>query len=155
MPLDGRLHKNRKEYLEEKTPDGGQAMPWSAGYYSPRENVSRFYVPGSGDGEGPVPLDLLKTLAHELTHHWLSMRWLGPGSRGGAAVLPGYWIVEGFARFMEDQAMEMGRRQGRLEVRCLRFEESASPRERGLSQDSLKRYAEALELSLDPSTVPA
>jgi len=114
-PLDVRVHKNREEYLAERTPDGGQAMPWSAGYYSPAENVSRFYVSHRGGGEGRVPLNLLKTLAHELTHHWLSMRWLGRGSRGGAAILPGYFIVEGFARFMEDQSMEMGRRQGKLD----------------------------------------
>jgi len=115
QPLDMRIHKNREEYLAERTPDGGQAMPWSAGYYSPGENVSRFYVSKARDGSDRVPLNLLKTLAHELTHHWLSMRWLGGRSRGGSAGIPGYFVVEGFARFMEDQAMEMGRRQGRLD----------------------------------------
>lgn len=114
QPLEVRLHRNREDYLAEKTPVGS-AMPWSAGYFSPSENVSRFYVPQPGQTAEPLGRDLSKTLAHELTHHWLSMRWLGRGNMGRAAVLPGYWIVEGFARFIEDQAMEMGRRAGRLD----------------------------------------
>ncbi|NNL67543.1 MAG: hypothetical protein HKP30_14935 [Myxococcales bacterium] len=112
--LDVRLHRNREEYLEEKTPSGS-AMPWSAGYFSPGEGVSRFYVPDPERSVEPLGRGLSKTLAHELTHHWLSMRWLGKGNMGRAAVVPGYWIVEGFARFIEDQAMEMGRRAGRLD----------------------------------------
>jgi hypothetical protein len=113
-PLDVRLHRNREEYLAEKTPSGG-ALPWSAGYFSPGEGVSRFYVPDPGRSVEPLGRGLSKTLAHELTHHWLSMRWLGKGNMGRAAVVPGYWIVEGFARFIEDQAMEMGRRAGKLD----------------------------------------
>ena len=113
-PLDVRLHRNREEYLAEKTPSGG-AMAWSAGYFSPGEGVSRFYVPDPETSAEPLGRGLSKTLAHELTHHWLSMRWLGKGNMGRAAVVPGYFIVEGFARFIEDQAMEMGRRAGRLD----------------------------------------
>ncbi len=114
QPLDVRLHKDRKEYLEEKTPSGS-ALPWSAGYFSPSENVSRFYVPDPERSVEPLGRGLSKTLAHELTHHWLSMRWLGSGSTARGGGVPGYWIVEGFARFIEDQAMEMGRRAGRLD----------------------------------------
>ena len=85
-------------------------MEWTAGHYSPLDRVERIYLPADDDEFRSV----MNTYAHELTHHWLSMRWLGKGNMGRAAVVPGYWIVEGFARFIEDQAMEMGRRAGRL-----------------------------------------
>ncbi len=111
--LDVRLHANRKDYLEEKTPIGS-ALPWSAGYFSPAEGVSRFYVPGDEGNVEPLGRGLSKVLAHELTHHWLEMRWLPGGGRSNPAT-SGYWIVEGFARFIEDQSVEMGRRAGRLD----------------------------------------
>lgn len=107
MRLDVRIHKNREDYLAEETPLGTTAMPWSAGYFSPAEEVSRFYVTRQGENAEPMQRELEKVLAHELTHHYLATRWL-PG-RGGSAVEPGYWIVEGFARFIEDQVVEMGR----------------------------------------------
>ena len=105
--LDVRIHRNREDYLAEETPHGTTAMPWSAGYFSPAEQISRFYVTRQGENAEPMQRELEKVLAHELTHHYLSTRWL-PG-RGGSAVEPGFWIVEGFARFIEDQVVEMGR----------------------------------------------
>ncbi len=114
LPLQVKLHKNRKDYLEEKTPHGS-AMPWSAGYYSPAENVSRFYVPDPARSVEPLGRGLSKTLAHEMTHHWLSMRWIPKSEARRHIGVPGYWIVEGFARYVEDQAVEMGRRRGRMD----------------------------------------
>jgi len=115
--LDVRLHRNRKEYLAEKTPIGS-ALPWSAGYYSPMEGVSRFYVPGKGGTSAPLARNLNKVLSHELTHHFIDLRWIradgGMPMAGPAA--PGYWIVEGMARFVEDQAVEMGRRGVRFDL---------------------------------------
>jgi hypothetical protein len=109
--LQVRIHKNREDYLNEKTPSGSFAMPWSAGYYSPMERVSRFYVDSDGSSE-PLRRSLYKTLAHELTHQYISQRWIGSQSAGSSAATPGFWAVEGIARFVEDQFVEMGRRGG-------------------------------------------
>lgn len=112
--LEVRLHRDRQAYLAEERPDGGRAMEWSAGYFSPAERVSRFYVP-SAEETALVPLErkLLRVLAHEVTHHWVEMRW-SMGDRSNA-LTAGYWCVEGIAEYVADQSVEMGRRQGRLD----------------------------------------
>jgi len=102
-PLVVLLHKNNKEYLAERAPGGG-APTWSAGYYSPSENVSRFFVPSAEGSRDPLGRGLYSTLAHELTHHWVGSRWVG--SRGSTARTPGYWVVEGIATFVGDQAAD-------------------------------------------------
>jgi hypothetical protein len=112
--MEVRLHRDRAEYLAEVTPGGGRAREWTTGYYSGAERVSRFYVPGA-DQTALTPLDrsLLSVLAHEITHQWIDLRW-APGGGAGARSY-GYWCVEGVARFIEDQSVEMGRREGRLD----------------------------------------
>jgi hypothetical protein len=106
-PLEVRLHRNKEEYHLERTPDGTTAIGWSVGYYSSAERVSRFYVPAKGKSGDPLGRDLYQVLVHELTHHYVDQRWMGRGQL--LANTPGYWIVEGFARFVEDQVVEMGR----------------------------------------------
>ncbi len=126
--LDIRLHANRKEYLAEET-RGEKAPVWSAGYYSPGLSASRFYVSGPGDAEstrGNLGRELKSTLSHEITHHWLSERWMSAGSSRRGSAVPGYWIVEGFARFIEDQSQEMSRRRGRLDDETAPSLDSAS-----------------------------
>ena len=112
--LEVRLHRDRKEYLSEEPPDGARAREWTSGYFSPSQRVSRFFVP-SAEETAVTPLDrsLLGVLAHELTHHWVEMRW-AVGNRSGYQTA-GYWCVEGIADFVADQSVEMGRRQGRLD----------------------------------------
>jgi hypothetical protein len=104
-PLDVRLHATRDAYLAECTPDGFYAMAWTSGYYSPEEKVSRFYAP-SGRNDAALERELHLVVAHELVHHFLDERWI-PGVRNPN--LPGFWMVEGFARFAEDQVLELGR----------------------------------------------
>ncbi|MCE9637162.1 MAG: PQQ-binding-like beta-propeller repeat protein [Planctomycetes bacterium] len=106
--LEVRVHANREEYLAERPPTGGGAIGWSAGYYSPGENVSRFYVPTGAETEAARGRSLFKVLTHELTHHYVERRWTGGDRSGGRS--PGYWVVEGIAEFVEDQTVEMGRR---------------------------------------------
>jgi len=105
--LDVRIHRNRTEYLGEATPGGG-APTWSLGYYSPAENVSRFYVPDPGESHEPLGRGLFKVLAHELTHHYVDARWVPRRTKGTrrATAVPGFWIVEGLARFVEDQMVD-------------------------------------------------
>lgn len=104
--LEVRLHADRKSYMAERTPYGG-AMTWSAGYYSPAEKVSRFYVPGGDEEAAARGRTLFRVLAHELTHHYIEQRWAE--GRGAGAATPGYWVVEGVANFVEEQTVEMGR----------------------------------------------
>jgi hypothetical protein len=91
-------------------------MPWSVGHYSPAERVSRFYVPRKDANAEPLGRELHKVFAHELTHQYLAQAWL---ERGGSAAgdpgQPGFWVVEGVARFVEDQVVEMGRRGRRID----------------------------------------
>lgn len=99
-PLEIRLYRDRKEYLEDTS--GKRAMLWSAGYFSPGEAVSRFYVTRDEKTGKLEAFELYEVLSHELTHHWLERRRL----RGSARFehQPGYWIVEGFAKFVDSQA---------------------------------------------------
>ena len=114
--LDVRVHTDRASYLNETLPGGGKPIPWSAGFYTPRENVSRFYVSQRGD-PNESGRDLYKTLVHELTHHYVEMRWMPHygSTHGGGATQPGHWVVEGFARFVEDQTIEISRRGVRFD----------------------------------------
>jgi hypothetical protein len=106
--LEVRIHKNRKAYLEEQSATGAKAMEWSGGYFSPAEGISRFYVDrGEKDRDPPDMKELGRVLTHELTHHYMEVRWIG-GRRGGGGA--GYWVIEGMATFVENQAVQMDRR---------------------------------------------
>jgi len=75
-------------------------LTWSAGHYSPLEQVSRFFWLKDRDAERRI----VGTCVHELTHHWIQEQNPRYASsqmhrQGGQ---PGHWIVEGFASFMEE-----------------------------------------------------
>jgi len=116
-PFEVRIHANREEYLLERAPDGSlAAAPWSSGYYSPLERVSRFFVQRSEESLEPLQRKLHKIFAHELTHQYLAQAWLpAAGTLSGAPDQPGYWVQEGIARFIEDQVVEMARRGQRFD----------------------------------------
>ena len=116
--LDVRLHKTREDYLAEATRQN-EFLEWSAGNYSPMEGISRFYVPRAGDSgqptevpDQPLGRDLFKVIAHDLTHHYIAERWTKTRRDSRQ---PGFWVVEGMARFVEDQFIELGRRGGGLD----------------------------------------
>ncbi|MEM9802990.1 MAG: hypothetical protein AAGA20_21885, partial [Planctomycetota bacterium] len=109
-PLEVRIHRTRDDYLEEDFGDGVTAIPWSAGFYSPLLRASRFHVPDE-DAAIHAGRQLHKVLAHELTHQYIAERWRALGGRElRSPATRGYWLVEGFARYVEDQSPEMGRR---------------------------------------------
>jgi hypothetical protein len=103
--IEVRLYVTREEYLADKS--SGWAPPaWSAGVYSPSEAVSRFYSRLAADAEDPFGRSLHGLMAHELTHHFVDRVW-NPAS--DPTVVPGFWMVEGFAEFVGEQAVEMDR----------------------------------------------
>lgn len=110
--LQVRLHKNREDYLNENGEEGKEKLSWTAGYYSPGENVSRFYVPEENAVlSGMREQQLFSVVAHELTHHYLDQVWSPmPGMQArSSADAPGFWVIEGIARFVEDQVLEFER----------------------------------------------
>ena len=97
------LFETRKEYIEQSTkgdPGSRAIIAQTAGVYTPSEKVSRLYLPD--ESEDGAWADMIETLLHELTHHWVDCRCLRiPVSDEPRTTrtftLPGYWIVEGFA----------------------------------------------------------
>lgn len=141
-PLDVRLHRSRADFLAE----AGGDLPGIAGYYVPGENVSRFYVPRGERSRDPLDRDLACVLAHELTHHYIAARWLGEDAAPakGDPEKPGFWIVEGFARFVEDQVVEMERRGERFDDDTVKSIDAASALQQ---QSALVPLAELLSMS--------
>ena len=116
-PLEVRLHSDRDAYLAETTASGALASPWSAGYFSPSERISRFFVPRGPTGE-PLGRGLYEVLTHELVHQHLALRWMD-GEQSGDPEKPGFWVVEGVARFFEDQIVDLRRRERSLDDRTV------------------------------------
>jgi len=107
-PLEVRLHKNRTDYLADAARTG-KGLGWTLGYYSPAEHISRFYVPDRNVSSSSAGLSqtLWQVVVHELTHQYVTERAGFRARQNGPQ--PGHWIVEGFARFVEHQAVELGR----------------------------------------------
>lgn len=141
--LEVRLHANREQYLADQSA-GGVPPEWTSGFFSPTDGISRFYVPHDQTHHDPLERALFEVLAHEVTHQWISVRWLGSERKPatGDAKRPGYWIVEGFARFIEDQIVGAGDE--------LRIDDEAANSvdvsARILGEDRLMPLAELLDL---------
>ncbi len=123
--MEVRLHRTEADYRAEQSAVG-YPIPWSVGHYDPNINASRFFLPGSDDRD-LLGRRMLDTLSHELTHHFLASRWKAarPGA-GRAGKQPGTWIVEGMARFVEDQISEEDRREVRLDDPTVRSVDCAA-----------------------------
>ncbi len=108
-PLILQLFETRKEYLEfMKRLGKSSKMESTAGHYDPEAGVSRIYLPAGKEGWDSV----MATYAHEITHHWIRERcplFKSSESRHLAG-MPGNWIVEGMATFVEEFAWDVGKR---------------------------------------------
>ncbi len=86
---------------------GEQAgLAWSAGHYDPEDDVSRVLLPDEPDAWSAV----LRTVAHELAHHWMQRRCplvSDADLRGQDPGAPGYWVVEGFAALFEEHGFDL------------------------------------------------
>ncbi len=107
-PLRIFLYENHEEYKRQSNVRGAAAaeiLEFSAGHYSPEEGISRLYWLTARDAEQRI----VGTAVHELTHHWLAE--VNPaynrteGRRSSRT--PGFWIVEGFARFLEEGVYDL------------------------------------------------
>jgi len=103
--LEVRLYATRADYLAD-TSGGVEPPKWSGGFYSPKERVSRFYAKVDANAEDPLGRSLHLVMAHELTHHFVDRCW---DPTGNPLHTPGFWMVEGFAEFVAEQAVEVGR----------------------------------------------
>ncbi|MHC4973371.1 MAG: hypothetical protein ACYTG3_13670 [Planctomycetota bacterium] len=113
IPLVIYFYENKAEYVSGGR--GGPPNPFlamTAGYYTPGENISRFFWPG----RHPEPERSIRdTFVHELTHHWIERRnprWHARDLTENRVKVPGYWVVEGFATFIEE---------GRYDVRTYKW----------------------------------
>jgi len=106
-PLVIYFYEDREEYVKfsqgQKRAGPGPMIAFSAGHYSSVDNISRFFWPAGPDPQRSVH----ETFVHELTHHWIERRCPLWHAREIASMLdqvqtPGFWIVEGFAVFMQE-----------------------------------------------------
>ena len=103
-PLRIFLFENKEEYVKRSgdfRPSKDMAfLEWSAGHYSPEEGISRLFWVTDRDAESRI----IGTAVHELTHHWLADANPAYAPRDGrrSPRCPGFWIVEGFAEFLEE-----------------------------------------------------
>ena len=106
-PLSVFLFPNKDEYLTHsgtgRPVHNAALIAWSAGYYSPRDGISRFYWFKDPGAERRI----VGTCVHELTHHWLAERnpRTQPGHPHGTE--PGFWIVEGFASLLQEGVFDV------------------------------------------------
>lgn len=105
-PLVIYFFETRDEYVESL---GGNPMArMSLGVYSRNDNVSRFFWPETPDATREVR----RVFVHELTHHWIERRnprWHASDFSAEASrhEVPGYWVVEGFATFIEEGSYDI------------------------------------------------
>jgi len=101
-PMTVLLFSSREEYQQksgtQRRYENPADLEWTAGHYSPMEELSRFYWYKDPDSERRIA----GTCVHELTHHWLAERNPAYSVAIARAGVPGYWIVEGFATFMQE-----------------------------------------------------
>ena len=102
-PLTLLVYENQAEYqaaCRGRAARVGHDLSWTGGHYSPSESLCRLYLP-----EDDVAMRRgLEVFVHELTHHWVEERCplFGDSERKTSAHAGGYWIVEGFADFVEN-----------------------------------------------------
>ena len=121
-PLTLYLYGDRAEYRAKSSGPGSTELggkEWSAGHYSPQQNVQHVYLPKDEEGFARV----MGVYAHELTHNWMRMQCplytLEEVTRAPLD-LPSYWIVEGVAELVEAFEFELGAELGRPETEGVR-----------------------------------
>jgi hypothetical protein len=95
------MYPSRDEYRAHGGGSGDEGLlGWTAGHFDPASNVTRLFLPEEDERHA----QLFGVWAHELTHHWLTARALGPPRAAPDA--PGFWIVEAIATWAEELVLE-------------------------------------------------
>gem|GEM_PF-2216911 len=116
------LYPTKEEYLSESQPsargDRSSALEFSAGHYHRKKHLSRIYLP---EDERQFE-SVMRTYAHELTHHWLAARFQ-PRSEDWmrSYAQRGFWLVEGFATFVEESRFDLHARTYELSGRQVNY----------------------------------
>jgi hypothetical protein len=98
------LYASREEYMTRsgtgRPVEDHAFLKATAGHYSPLERLSRVYWSADRDAERRIA----RIFTHELAHHWVSE--LNPRYSNAElrlrTDLPGHWVVEGLATFIEE-----------------------------------------------------
>ena len=111
LPLIVYFYENKGEYIRLGRGKPSAKLALTAGFYVPSENVSRFFWPSHPGAQAGVR----DTFVHELTHHWIERRnprWheRDLASIGDRTKIPGYWVVEGFATFIQHSRFDRQKR---------------------------------------------
>ena len=111
LPLIVYFYQNKAEYIRLGRGEPSAKLALTAGFYVPSENVSRFFWPSHPGAQAGVR----DTFVHELTHHWIERRnprWheRDLASIGERTQIPGYWVVEGFATFIQHSRFDRKKR---------------------------------------------
>ncbi|MCK6458598.1 MAG: hypothetical protein L6Q95_01730 [Planctomycetes bacterium] len=103
------LYPTKEEYIARSLTRGSHeeraSLAATAGHYSPDDRVSRVVWDTDPDAERRIA----RVFVHELTHHWvneMNPRYGDSELRRHGGV-PGYWIVEGFATFIEEGTFDI------------------------------------------------
>ena len=98
------LYASQEEYLTRsgtsRPVEDPAFLKTTAGHYAPLERLSRVYWSADRDAERRIA----RVFLHELTHHWVTEfnpRYSNAELRLRTD-LPGYWVVEGLATFIEE-----------------------------------------------------
>jgi len=111
-PLRIFLYGSRDEYKQQsraaRPKEDAKFLERTAGHYSPEEGISRLFWEISRDAEART----VGTAVHELTHHWLADANPAYSRSEGrrSTRCPGFWIVEGFAKFLEEGVYDIDNR---------------------------------------------
>ena len=104
-PLILRLYETQQEFIDVALKPGASSfdrkqMEWTGGHYDPNAGISRIFLPERPDAWRRV----MAVYAHELAHHWIAERCplFKPSELRRMSGIPGYWIVEGMAEFIEE-----------------------------------------------------
>jgi hypothetical protein len=98
------LYASREEYMSRsgtgRPVEDRAFLKSTAGHYAPLDRLSRVYWTADRDAERRIA----RIFTHELTHHWVTEfnpRYSNAELRLRTD-LPGYWVVEGIATFIEE-----------------------------------------------------
>lgn len=117
QPMIVQIYESRKEFLArqiDRVPKELKAAAAAevskiAGYFDAKDDRSRFYLAEDDEEFRQV----MTTTAHELTHHWILDRCplIKTTDWSKSFQSPGYWIVEGFATFIEEMRFDLRNRR--------------------------------------------